>query len=379
MKRLLALALATAFLTGCGSLVHEDRDRVNRPDIAVGTGAAVIMPGQPTPSVTNEGARNPDGSPAGLETTMIGGTTGEATRNVKERKVPLIGPFTALLGYPFWIFGKNVNEKADQAARESSKGSGGGPALTPDERERSRLSEENERLRRELEQRGAGAPAPVSAAPSAPLRAASGASIGAELAALERSLGARTPAVPAPPAPVPVREAETATPDATRRHARDSNGDGQIDRIDVLDPEGRLLRSEEDLDGDGRLETVSVHDGDRLVRRRIDADGDGLADQWSFYDQGELVRHEVDRDGDGFRDVATYYTSGQVAREEQDHNRDGRADVVVRYAQGEIAERDEDVDFDGTPDIRSFYKNGKLARREVRNEALVEQGAQPGS
>ncbi len=381
VKRFLSLALALAFLAGCGSWVHEDRDRLNRPDIAVGAGAAVIMPGQAAPAVSNEGTRNPDGSPAGLETAMIGGTTGESTSSQKERKVPLIGPFTALLGYPFWIFGKNVKEKADQAQQQSQGGSRG-PAQTPDERERSRLSEENDRLRRELEQRGSGAPARVSAAPAPPRApSARAGSIGDELAALEQSLGKSAASVAAPALPVPATapKPEAPAPDATSRRATDTNDDGKVDRIDVHDPDGRLVRREEDLDGDGRLETVSVHDGERLVRRRVDSDGDGQADQWSFYEQGELVRHEVDRDGDGFRDVATFYAAGDVAREEEDHNRDGRADVVVRYAAGQISQRDEDLDFDGTPDVRSFYENGKLARREVADESLVEQGAGPES
>jgi hypothetical protein len=378
VKRVVCLALAAALLAGCGTLVHEDTDRVDRPDIAVGTGAAVIMPGQAAPAVTNEGARNPDGSPAGLETTMIGGTTGEATRSTKERKLPIIGPFTTLLGYPFWIFGKSVREKADQAQRQSSsQGPSAEPALTPDERERARLSAENDRLRRELEKQ-AGAPPAVSAAPtSAPYSPTRRGLIGAELAALERELGARAPA--REPAPAPAPRTSAPEPDATRRHALDQDGDGRIDRIDVYDPSGRRVRSEEDLDGDGRMETVSVHDGDRLVRRRVDADGDGLADQWSFYEAGELVRHEVDRDGDGFRDVSTFYASGQVAREEEDHNRDGRPDVIARYANGKIAEREEDLDFDGVPDVRSFYQDGKLARREVRSEELVERGQGPDS
>jgi hypothetical protein len=363
-----------------------DTDHVDRPDIAVGAGATVLMPGQAPPVVTNQGAQAPGGGGSGSEITMLGGTTGEAVTENKERKVPILGPLTVLFGYPFWIFGASLDEKAKkEAEKQRQGGTAEQPALSPDERERERLRQENERLQRELTQQRGAAPsaaapvAPVASAPPAHSQAAARpalqtASIAAELAALERSLTQR-----AEPAPAPAPVAARPEPVGSKR-ALDQTGDGKVDRLDSYDADQKLARSEEDLDGDGRMETISIYEQGVLSRRRADNDGDGQTDAWSFYRGGDLERHEIDRDRDGFRDLSLYYVAGQLAREEEDKNGDGRADVISRYADGEIAERSEDLDFDGQPDVLSFYEKGKLLRREVRSQELLERaGSAPQS
>lgn len=371
-----------------------DTDHVDRPDIAVGAGATVVMPGQAPPVVTNQGAQAPGGGGAGSEITMLGGTTGEAVVANKERKVPILGPLTVLFGYPFWIFGASLDEKAKkEAEKQRQGGTAEQPALTPDERERERLRQENERLQRELTQQRGAAPsaaapvAPVASAPPARSQAAARpalqtASIAAELAALERSLTQRAEPAPAPgpaPSPAPAPVAQRPEPVGSKR-ALDQTGDGKVDRLDSYDADQKLVRSEEDLDGDGRMETISVYEDGVLSRRRADNDGDGQTDAWSFYRGGDLERHEIDRDRDGFRDLSLHYVAGRLAREEEDKNGDGRADVISRYADGEIAERSEDVDFDGQPDVVSFYEKGKLLRREVRSQELLERaGSAPQS
>ncbi len=392
VRSTLAFLVLVLGLAGCGSLTHMDTDHVDRPDIAVGAGATVMMPGQAPPVVTNQGAQAPGGSGSGTETTMLGGTTGEAVQQVKERKVPIIGPITTLFGYPFWIFGAKLEEKArKEAERDRQRTSGEQSALTPDERQRERLQQENERLQRELTQRGASPTAgalagPVAPQPAAPVASAPPAgsatqngSIAAELAALERSLAGARPESATALAPGVAAVAPAPAPVGSKR-ALDQTGDGKVDRLDSFDADQKLLRSEEDLDGDGRMETISVYEEGVLARRRADNDGDGQTDAWSFYRGGDLVRHEIDRDHDGFRDLALYYDAGQLAREEEDKSGDGRPDVISRYAAGELAERSEDVDFDGQPDILSFYEKGKLLRREVRSQDLLERaGGAPQS
>ncbi len=137
----------------------------------------------------------------------------------KNRVVPIIGPLTTLIGYPFWIFGKKLGAKADEEASKQADGRQTGPVGTPDELERRRLAEENERLHRELQS------SPPPRAPVAPSAAGgSRLSIGEELAALERSLGARgATATPSPPWENPLRE------------AFDSDGDGRMDLIRIYD------------------------------------------------------------------------------------------------------------------------------------------------
>lgn len=357
----LAIALLACLALACGQLRHVDTQDEARPETDLGVGATVMYPGQPAPPL---GSQTRTG-----DLTAIGGSHQEKSLDTKDRSVPIVGPLLTLFGYPFWIFGKDVHEKADAAQRQETPAR---PPLTSDEAERQRLLAENERLRRELARPGGAQPpfgaAPTGLAPAIPTGAPTGTatSISQELVALERSLGV----APQRPARAPA-EARGA------RVARDEDGDGRLDRLLVYDAGDRLVRSEEDLDGDGRLESVTLYDGGEVVRKRVDTDADGIVDSWSFFRDGELVRHEVDRDGDGFRDLVMFYAAGELVREEEDRNGDGRTDVTVVYDGGDVVERHEDVDFDGTPDVLSFYERGKLVRREVRSEGLLEPGAAP--
>jgi hypothetical protein len=385
MMRLVALLCLAPFLFAC-AFDHTNTDTADRPEIDVGSGGSIIYPGQTSPGMPNRsgggGSSSAGGAGADAGTTMLGGAGGEATTSTKSRNTPL-GPLTAIFGYPFWIFGKSLSEKADQAVeqRESgqpeSNGSDQSRPATPDDLERARISRENQEIMEQLGQRQRAA------------RGGESQSIGDELAALERSLGT----VPSEPQATPnAPRAENAVdrdgdgrPDlwvfaeegSRRREALDENYDGRSDLEHTYGPDGRLERTQEDLDGDGRFESVVVYEDGNPLRKRADTDRDGQVDTWSFYSGGELARHEVDRDGDGFRDLILLYQQGELAREEEDKNGDGRSDLVTYYAAGKIQQRDEDLDFDGIPDIQSYYDDGKLVRREVRSEELLER--QPGS
>jgi antitoxin component YwqK of YwqJK toxin-antitoxin module len=380
MMRVLALLALVPLVFGC-AFDHTNSDTVDRPDRAIGTGATVIYPGQPAPGLGTgpggSGSASPDAAADPGSTTLIGGMGGEAQASDRSRNVPL-GPLTALFGYPFWIFGKSIQEKADKAAQEQpqSESRSGAPersaAATPDDLEQRRVARENDEMLRQIRERGHAA---ESRAPT---------SIGEELAALERSLQRTAPEPQATPAAARAQDAVDRNgdgrpdlwifveEDSRKREVLDEDHDGRADRQHTYAADGRLERSEEDLDGDGRLESVVVYEAGAPLRRRADTNGDGQVDTWSFYSAGELARHEVDRDGDGFRDLMLLYEGGELAREEEDRNGDGRPDLVVRYEQGQVMQRDEDLDFDGAVDVLSFYENGKLVRREVRSEELLE-------
>jgi hypothetical protein len=315
---------------------------------------------------------------------MIGGASGELSRSERRRDTPL-GPITTIFGYPFWIFGKSLQKKAEQAAEPGGPPPSGAPnPQTPDEVERSRLQRENAELQQQLERQAQRRSAP----PEDP-------SIADELASLRAARdrrGLRSQSDRPLSAPIErVREAVDRDGDGRpdvwvyggadggSRRVLDENGDGQPDQIETYGPDRELLRTEEDLDGDGQAETVTLYEGGQTARRRADTNHDGVTDTWSFYESGELVRHEVDRDGDGFRDLTLQYDAGELIREEQDENGDGRPDIVVRYSQGQISVREEDLDYDGTPDVVSFYENGKLIRKEVRSEELLRSRTEGGS
>ena len=387
MQRVL-IPLLTALLMGCVNFQHMDEDQASRPERAMGTGARIMYPGQGGPSLggpsgAGSGSGSSSSSSSDPELTMIGGNSSEVSSSQKVRQVPIIGPITALLGYPFWIFGKSVEEKAkDEAEKEKNRAvsgpSGAQTALSPDEAQRAQLRRENERIQQELLERSrAQAPAPST--------------IGDELAALERALGQASPSPEAARGGplVPARDVADRNGDGNpdlwvyydgpkrMREVLDEDHDGRADRVLHYQDGTALVRIEEDLDGDGQMETTSLYDAGQLVRKRADSDGDGQTDSWSFFNGGELVRHEIDRNRDGFRDLVLIYQAGQLAREEEDRNGDGRPDFVTRYRNGEVAERHEDLDYDGTTDVASYYEDGKLVRRELTSEQVLDQWHAP--
>lgn len=406
LKRTLVV-FGSVGLFGCG-FAHVNVDTADKPDRAMGTGATIMMPGDSPPPLTaydpfgggaapsgsapsqstgssSSSSQNPGtgsgsgttssrGTPAGRaepQLTMIGGATQDRDSEERLRDSPL-GPLAILFGYPYWIFGKTLGERADDAAKERKL-----PPPEPelverpshpvDSRQHQRLRRENEELARQLAQSPHVQPAQPLATPRGAL------SIQDELAALERSMGRggavrataeRRGAVDRNADGRPDLWSRT---DATgaQREALDENHDGRVDRVLHYDAERRLVRSEHDADGDGGLETLSYYENGELSRRTVDSNGDDVPDRWMFYRAGELTRHEIDRNNDGSRDVALFYTGGELVREEEDRDGDGRADLTIHYRNGEIVERSEDTDFDGTPDIRSFYEHGRLVRREL--------------
>ncbi len=391
MQRVL-IPLLTALLMGCANFQHIDEDQASRPERAMGTGARIMYPGQGGPSLggpsgAGSGSGASSSSSSDPELTMIGGNSAEVTSSKKIRQVPLIGPITALLGYPFWIFGKSVEEKAKDAAEKEKDQAGGGSgpsgtqtARTPDEAQRAQLRRENERIQQELHERSR---AQALAPPS----------LGEELAALERALGQASTSPEGASARggplLPARDVADRNGDGKpdlwvyydgqkrMREVLDENHDGRADRVLHYQDGTALVRSEEDLDGDGRMETVSLYDAGQIVRKRTDSDGDGQSDSWSFFKAGELARHELDRNRDGFRDLVLIYQAGQLSREEEDRNGDGRPDLVTHYRNGEVTERHEDLDYDGTTDVASYYEDGKLVRRELTSEQVLDQWHAP--
>jgi hypothetical protein len=415
MMRKIAIPLVCTFALAC-SFTHYDDDSASRPERAIGTGATIMMPGEAAPSLaahsplpeatssgsvqssssgrngsqgqsqshgsppppagnggTSSGTTSSPGGDGGL--TMIGGASQSTDHEDTIRDVPM-GPITAILGYPFWIFGKSVTEKADKAkeeqkqprARDEADFELSAPPTHPsDTAEYNRVREENARMAEQLRERTAQpAPAPQPARSSA---------IRDELAALERSLGGGHPS--AGTGSAQPREAVDRNADGHAdlwayrqgeqpvREVLDDDHDGRADRVLYYDEAHRLERSEEDLDGDGHLETLSQYQDGQLVRRRMDGNRDGQTDSWSFFEAGEIHRLDVDRDGDGFADLSSFYSAGQLSKEEEDRNGDGRPDLIRHYRDGEVVERAEDNDYDGQPEIRSFYERGKLVRKEL--------------
>jgi hypothetical protein len=99
---------------------------------------------------------------------------------------------------------------------------------------------------------------------------------------------------------------------------------GELDRDDprvirIVDPAtGRLRLLIYDADGDGRFETRSYMDGERLLRIEIDEDGHGLVDRWEYYaPDGTLERVASSSRHNGqpdlWREVTPAHSAGRPA------------------------------------------------------------------
>ncbi len=108
------------FRAGC-QFTHTNPDQASRPEVATGTGAHIMYPGESGPTLSGAqpggaagSASSSQSGPGGddpsshPELTLLGGNTTESSGSQQVRRMPLIGPITALFGYPFWIFGKSV-------------------------------------------------------------------------------------------------------------------------------------------------------------------------------------------------------------------------------------------------------------------------------
>jgi len=105
--------------------------------------------------------------------------------------------------------------------------------------------------------------------------------------------------------------------------AFDLNRDGKVDLAKFFN-NGKMVRTEMDLDYDGIVDVVSEYDPKtgELVRK---LQADGSTNIWKYYFKNELRRKELDRNGDGKPDMWVYYRNGKILRTEIDQKFDGHA------------------------------------------------------
>lgn len=107
------------------------------------------------------------------------------------------------------------------------------------------------------------------------------------------------------------------------RERHDADNDGEIDLV-IRYREGRRVESEEDTDRDGRTDTwtrYGLADGlETVTQIESDKAGRGFADTFeSFETRGGkaiLARREEDLDGDGSIDMVSIYRAGKLVRRE---------------------------------------------------------------
>jgi hypothetical protein len=130
------------------------------------------------------------------------------------------------------------------------------------------------------------------------------------------------------------------------------------------DGAGKLRLLIYDSNGDGKPDTWSYMDGERIVRIEIDADGDGLVDRWEYYD----ARQKLEKVGtsslnDGNVDTWTYVPPGDqkaTTRVDISTARDGRVSRTEYYEAGVLVRAEEDTDGNGRIDKWETFKNGMV-------------------
>jgi hypothetical protein len=115
---------------------------------------------------------------------------------------------------------------------------------------------------------------------------------------------------------------------------------------------------------------------------------DGKINLVVYYQDGQRVRSEEDTDFDGRMDTWEYYGSDAngtpvVMRVERDTKGAGKPDTFETYAQQSgstvIVKREEDTDGDGQIDEVSVFQNGELVRREPVGPSPVGDGGGEGT
>lgn len=163
----------------------------------------------------------------------------------------------------------------------------------------------------------------------------------------------------------------------------DTNGDGAPDvfRIYVLAEGGRSRRivcREADLNSDGVRDTMRTYDDrGRVARDQQDRDFDGHFDYWEYYQDGRLIRTDQDTNGDQRIDTRTFMdVQERPARIERDLG--GRstpghwqADHFEFFDEGRLTRAGEDVDGDGAVDRwdRDLIYQAERDAREREAEA----------
>jgi len=143
----------------------------------------------------------------------------------------------------------------------------------------------------------------------------------------------------------------------------------------LYDADWRLVRLAEDEDGDRRAERITFYRPDQTpLRREVDMDRDGVIDRWEIFEpsgrlvrvgtstrrglrpdlwvdldaQGAERRREYDDDGDGLPDRAEVWAEGRLVAEEFAIKGDGLfRRRLVRGPDGRVVRVETDDDGDG--------------------------------
>jgi len=167
----------------------------------------------------------------------------------------------------------------------------------------------------------------------------------------------------------------------------------QSSQLYSYDSIGRRVSEEEDSDGDGTLDRVTVwsfiDDSHRPLTREVDQGVDGSIDERMHYGWGEdglLRSEEWDHEADGDMDAAWFYfyePGGQLSEKQSDADGDGVPDEISRWTYDAFGQKDwrsEDTNADGSPDelIRWFNSYDESQRLSRIDHDIGDDGSMDG-
>jgi len=136
--------------------------------------------------------------------------------------------------------------------------------------------------------------------------------------------------------------------EALARKDVDENRDGRIDFRECYDHNGRMVKSEEAVDGAGCLNMA-----------------------WYYDDSQMPVRAEKDTDADGRPDIWYYYAGNHLTKVCEDTNHDGKPDIWEEFGEAEeMLRRSKDLNFDGIPDIKEDFTTSETVSDPSINDNL---------
>jgi hypothetical protein len=135
----------------------------------------------------------------------------------------------------------------------------------------------------------------------------------------------------------------------------------------LYSPGGELQRIEYDSNDDGRADHIAYHDGAPRARLiEIDTDHDGEVNRWEHYDaEGRLIKVGSSRRGGKPDRWAFLGPDGLASRMEYDSDSDGRVDRIEVLEQGRLVRVEVDVDRDGKIDRWQDWRTGVLSAEEL--------------
>ena len=92
-----------------------------------------------------------------------------------------------------------------------------------------------------------------------------------------------------------------------------------MDRWIYYNRQGQVERVEQDLNFDGKADSIAYYELGQPVRQEVASKNDGQIDTWYFYNAaGEIERRGQDPNRSGKATVWIYYQNGQAVRTEED-------------------------------------------------------------